>query len=363
MERYPAQYPEEENFSFKRLIFERKKDFFYLWQKKYQIILIGILGGVVGFLMSFIWPIYYTAKLTFIVEDSKSGGGGSIMSALAGQFGLDINNLGGASGVLAGDNVELLLKSSAILKSSLLTNYGDQQNHTLADIYAIKYKLKEGWEKKYLKGKGTISFPANTSNYSRLQDSLLQDIGKRIQKSSLSISKPDKKLGFFELTTTMKDEKLAQLLCTRVLAAGADFYIRTKTKRLKTNVDRLTLRADSLTALLNKKTYQASSSNQILLDLNPAYTTARVGSEVKERDKLVLSTIYSEVIKNLEVSKTMLMQETPTVQIVDPPDLPLEKIQLKWWQGIVYGGFSAGLLFIIFLLFRSNSDRINTGVV
>ncbi len=233
MKNYPAQYPEEENFSFKMLLAERKGDFVYLWNKKFQIILIGLLGGVLGLLASFLWPVSYTARLTFVVEDAKSSGGGSLVSALAGQFGFDMNSLGGASGVLAGDNVEQLLKSNTILKNTLLTPYGDAQNHTLADIYAIKNKLKKGWESKYLNGEGTISFPTKTADYSRLQDSLLQDIGKRIQKSGLSIVKPDKKLSFFELSTTMKDEKLAQLLCSRLLAEGADFYIQTKTKRLK----------------------------------------------------------------------------------------------------------------------------------
>ncbi|MBD3747870.1 MAG: hypothetical protein IE931_00090 [Sphingobacteriales bacterium] len=350
MENYPPNYPQEENFSFKKLLIERKSEIVYLWKHKWMIIGIGLIGGVLGLILSFFWPITYTARLTFVVEDAKPSGG-SLVSALAGQFGFDLSSLGGASGVLAGDNVEQLLRSNTILKSTLLTSYGDAQHHTLADIYATKNKLKEAWEKKYLKDGSTLSFPSNTLNYTRLQDSLLQDIEKRIQKDGLSIAKPDKKLSFFELTTTMKDERLAQLLCIRVLNQGADFYIRTKTKRLKTNVDRLQTRADSLTDLLNLKTYQASSSNKNLLDVNPAYPTAKVGTEVKERDKLVLSTIYSEVVKNLEISKTMLMQETPTVQIVDQPELPLQKNRLKWWKGIIYGVFFGALITSIYLLF------------
>lgn len=357
MENYPPKYPQEENFSFKQLLKERKGEVVYLWKNKWSIVIIGFIGGLLGLIVSFTSPVSYTARLTFVVEDAKSSGGS--LSALAGQFGLDLGGLvgGGASGLLAGDNVEQLLKSKTILKRTLLTSYGDKEHHTLADIYAIKNHLKEGWENKYLKDGSTLSFPSNTSNYTRLQDSLLQDIEKRIQKDGLSISKPDKKLSFFELTTTMKDEKLAQLLCTRILKTGADFYIQTKTLSLKTNVDRLQQRADSITALLNQKTYQASSSNQILLDANPAYPTAKVGTELKERDKSVLSTIYAEVIKNLEVSKTMLMQETPTVQVVDQPDLPLERNKLKWSKGIVYGGFIAGLLYIIFLLFRMPVEK------
>lgn len=350
MEKYQPKYPQEENFSFRQLILSKKPEVEYLWFKKWRILLIGILGGIIGALLSLIWPVTYSARLTFVVEDSKAGGG-SIVSALAGQFGLDLGSVGGASGVLAGDNVEQLLKSNAILKKALLTPYGDKENHSLADIYAIKNKLKERWEDKYLKDGGQLSFPLQSKTYTRLQDSLLQDIVDRIVKKELGIAKPDKKMSFFEVTTKMKDEKLAQLLCQEVLKQGADFYIQTKTKRLRTNVDRLQLRADSLTRLLNRKTYSASSATQILLDINPAYTTANVGSEVQERDKIVLSTIYSEVIKNLEVNKTLLMQETPTVQIVDQPDLPLRKNKLKWYEGLVYMGAAVTLLYIVFLLF------------
>lgn len=356
MEKYEAKYPQEENFSFRQLVLSRKPDVEYLWSKKWRIIIVGFLGGLLGLLLSFIWPITYSARLTFVVEDTKAGGG-SIVSALAGQFGLDLSSVGGASGVLAGDNVEQLLRSNAILKKALLTPYGDKENHTLADIYAIKNKLIEKWEKKYVEDGKKLSFPIKTTTYTRLQDSLLQDIVDRIVKKELGVSKPDKKMSFFEVSTTMKDERLAQLLCTEVLKQGSDFYIQTKTKRLRTNVERLQTRADSLTKLLNRKTYSASSATQLLLDVNPAYTTANVGSEVQERDKIVLSTIYSEVIKNLEVNKTLLMQETPTVQIVDEPGLPLKKNRLKWWEGIAYTGFSSGFVYILFLLFIMNFNK------
>ncbi|MBC7744882.1 MAG: hypothetical protein H7096_07240, partial [Flavobacterium sp.] len=80
--------------------------------------------------------------------------------------------------------------------------------------------------------------------------------------------------------------------------------------------------------------------NQQLLDLNPAYVTANANVEVKERDKIVLGTIYSETVKNLEVSKTMLAQETPTVQIVDEPELPLIKNKLKYSFAMLIGALS-----------------------
>ena len=351
MENYKVKYPQEENFSFKQLYAERKGDILYLWKKKWSIIAIGFIGGALGCWYALTSPVSYTAKLTFVVEDAKSSGG-SLASTLAGQFGFDLNGIGGASGILAGDNIEQLLKSNTIIRKALLTPYGNTENHTLADIYAIKNKLIQQWEIKYVKDGSKLSFPLKTTKpYTRLQDSLLQDMVDRIVSKELGVAKPDKKTSFFEVTTSMRDEKLAQLLCKEVLNQGSDFYIQTKTKRLRTNVDRLQIRADSLTKLLNRKTYSASSATQILLDINPAYTTANVGSELKERDKMVLSTIYSEVVKNLEVNKALLMQETPTVQIVDEPNLPLIKNKLKWWKGVAYAVFFVTLFYITILLF------------
>jgi hypothetical protein len=141
-----------------------------------------------------------------------------------------------------------------------------------------------------------------------------------------------------------------------MIKQSTDFFISTKTKRLRDNVQRLQLRADSIGARLNNKTYAASAANQSILDLNPAYTTANANIEVKERDKIVLSTIFSETVKNLETSKTMLAQETPTVQVVDEPELPLKKNRLKYPMAILTGILIAGISFSLFKLLTRKRD-------
>lgn len=340
----------EEEFSFAQMINSRKNDLAYLWKFKIRILIVGLIGGALGILLAYLWPITYTAKLTFVVEEGKSGGGG-ILSSLAGQMGFDIGSLaGGTSGILAGDNVLQLLTSQKMVKQTILTPL-DSGTYTLADKYAEAYKLKEDW--KDLKAnpkKEIIMFPPDTKNYTRLQDSLLHVIIDKMSEKELSVSKPDKKLGFFALTATMKNEQLASLVCKRLINEATEFYIQTKTKRLRTNVNRLQSRSDSIGRLLNRKTYAAAGANAVMLDANPAYATLGVGAELQERDKRVLQTIYSEIIKNLEVSRTMLMQETPTFQIVDEPEMPLKKNRMRYATGIIIGGLFAGIFFCLFLI-------------
>jgi hypothetical protein len=338
-----TQYPYEPEFSVKKLVSDIIDDIKYVLRFKKTLALVLIVGGSLGALLAWTWTPSYTARLTFVIDDSKSSGGG--LSALAGLAGFDLDALGGGSGVLAGDNVKELIKSKKLIKATLETAY--DEHSTLADRYAQINKLDKKWLKYSLDGK-IIRFPLNGLNNNRLQDSLLHEMTELILKGDFDIAKTDKKLSFFEVNATMDDERLAYLFCNRMIKQSTDFYVSTKTKRLRENVSRLQHRADSIGAILNRKTYSAAAATQSTLDLNPAYSSTNARVEVNERDKILLSGTYSETVKNLEASKTMLAQETPTIQIVDEPELPLKKNRLKYSIAIVMGIFLSGVAFSLY---------------
>jgi len=321
-------YPYEPEFSFRKVINDRIDDIRYVLRFKKSLAAVLLTAALLGALFSWKWPVTYTARLTFVIDDAKASSSGGL-AAIAGQFGVNLDGIGGASGVLAGDNVQELLKSQRLIKETLLSPYDSQNKVSLADKYAQVYKLDQKWLK-YSKNGKVIPFPVYAKQFSRIQDSLLHEITTMILSGGFGVAKTDKKLGFFEVNTTMRDEKLAQLFCIRMIKQATDFFIQTKTSRLRNNVNRLQHRADSIGVILNRKTYAASSANQSLLDLNPAYTSANAAVDIRERDKIILSTVFSETVKNLEASKTMLAQETPTVQIVDEPELPLKKNRMKY---------------------------------
>ncbi len=321
------QIPDDEAFSFRSQLAKLWGVVAYVLTYWRLLLITAVAGALVG--IGFAWwkPTTFTARMTFVVEESKAGGG-SIMSALAGQLGFDIGGLSGTSGVLAGDNVLELLKSNSLIRKTLLTPY-DSSANSLADIYAEVYGWKNKWEKDADVGK-RVSFPVGKQDFPRLEDSLLQRIIKKITEDELSIAKPDKKLGFFELQTTMRNERLSLLFCRRLLKTATDFYIETKTRRLATNVARLQAKADSLEMSLNRKTYATADKSKLLLDANPVYTNPEATTEISTREKYMQATIYSEIVKNLEMSKTALIQETPTIQIVDEPTIPLIRNRLKY---------------------------------
>ena len=309
---------------------------------------IGVMGGV-GYWM--LKHDTYTARTSFVVEDTKSSGGG-LASAVAGQLGFDLGSIGSSSGLLQGDNILQLLKSHSLIKKALLTAQDSIHKISLADTYAISYGLVDKWEADKKIGH-RVSFPVGATNFSRQDDSLLYSIIKRIEEKELAVTKPDKKLGLFELQVTTRNELLSKLICERLLNVTSEFYINTKTNRVRGNVDRLQQRVDSIQALLNHKTYKAIESNRQLLDLNPAYAQGgEMNAEISSRDKMVQSTIFAELTKSLETSKTSLLQETPTIQVVDNPELPLKKNEVILLETLFLGammGFASAAFLILFI--------------
>ena len=313
-----------------------------------SLLLVGCVGALLGLSYSLIKHTKYNAEVTFLVEENKAGGG--LLSSFGSQIGIDVSSMAGAgNSVISGDNMLELLKSKSMMQQCLLTPFQKDSTYLLADRYADVNHLREKWASNEKVGV-QVHF-ADPKLAPRLKDSLLSVIIKRIYKKEFSVAKPDKKLGFFKVSTSTNDELLSMYITERIIKIATDFYVNNKTSRLKNNVARLEHRTDSIGKLLNNRTYSAVNDMRLMLNLNPADINAQGSAEISQRDKMVLSTVYGELIKNLEISKTALVQETPTIQITDKPILPLENDEIKWYEGLMIGFFAPfGFLFIILVI-------------
>lgn len=344
-------------FSFEELIKIGIKYYFFLKKDWKRLLITCFFSGIIGVLIAWFSTVNYTANLSFVVEEGKSSTTG--LSALAGQFGFDMSSVSGSSNMLTGDNIIGLVTSRRMVETVLLSEYDLKSNKSLADKYAEVYKLKEKWEKKF---KTKIIFPIqkNRNGYTYRQDSLLQIIETLIIKNHLTVVRKDKKMSFINVTATMKDELLTKLFTERLVEEAASFYIETKTRRQRANVNRLQNRADSIARLLNTKTYSTASVQSKIMDVNPIYKTELVMAEVSARDKLMLGTIYSEVVKNLEIQKATLTQETPVIQVVDAALLPLKKTRFSKLVFLVIGGFFGIFIYLGFLLVNKFIKQVKT---
>lgn len=318
----------------------------YLLTQWVKIVFVGLIGVVIGFIYANRQPVKYIAKMTFVVEDAKSSGGG--LASLAGQFGFDISG-GGGGGFFSGDNILLFLKSESLVRETLLTSFDEKGNITLADHYADVMKLNDEWLKN--DKIGNIDFSKfRSENLPRKEDSILQSIESGLIKSSMQIARPDKKSSFIEVKVTSIDEPFSKLFLDRLVRVAIERYVESKTKTKAANIAMLERKADSLAAVLNNKTYTVAASQQNLVDANPALKTNVISYEITNRDKTMAATIFAEVVKNLELSKTLLNHETPIIQIVDQSTFPLAKEKISKVKSLILGGLIALFLIIFFLL-------------
>lgn len=333
-------------FSVKQIILKGREIWQFLWSKWKIILIVGLLGGALGFTLSFIIRPQYTAKLTFAVANDKSNPLGAY-SGLASMAGIDLG--GGGSDLFSSDNIMDLMKSKRMIESTLLSPVTvNGKSTTLMERYLTVKKLRKKWSKKpYL---SSISYEINcdADKFSRIQDSIMGTVYDDLSKKSITVSKPDKKLSMIESKITTVDEIFSKEFLESLIKNVSRFYIETKTKRLKQNVDILQSRADSLSAILTSSTLSiASLTDQ---NLNASKAIVNAGRARKQIDLQVSGAVYTEVIKQLELSKVTLLKETPLIQVVDSPVYPLEKKILRKVVGTAVGGILGGLLILAWLL-------------
>ena len=340
---------DNDEISLKELIQKIQEWIAYLKTQWKLIIGIAALGGIIGFVYASFQKPSYLATTTFVLEEDKGGVMGGAMG-LASSFGFDLG--GGGGGLFTSSNIIELMKSRLVVEKTLLNPVQVAGKEiSLADFYIQITELKEGWAKK--PKLANISFPINAdrTKFSLEQDSILQTISAGLTKNNLVIAQKDKKVSIISLTVKTESELFSKLFCEQLLKETSDFYIETKSKKSRLNVDILQHQADSIRAELNSAITGVATASDNVYNLNPALNVKRTPSTRRQVDVQANTAILSQLVAQLELSKVSLRKETPLVQVIDRPILPLEKDKVGRLKSLVLGGFLAGFLIVFYLVF------------
>lgn len=320
-------------------------------QAKFKLLLLLMLTGcVIGLGYYLIASPKYQATATFIVEEKSSNSG---LAGMAGQFGFDLSSLtGGNAGLFDGDNILEIIKSRNIIEKVLLTplDINDTVQHqTLADTY---YNIS-GLKNKLIGKSNEIdslhfSNLNSSSPHSVLQDSVLYLMVEKINKENLTVQRTNKKGSIISINTSSKSQQFSKLFAERLLNETSEMYIKIKVGNLSSNINRLQNKADSLQSLLNKTSYQSAALNTF--DANEAYKSSSVPEEMSQRDKMVLNTLYAEVVKNVELLRISLINQKPIIQILDLPKYPLVDQRNSLFLIELIGMLSGLMIGILYLL-------------
>ena len=330
---------ENDEISLKELIQKIQELIAYLKTQWKLIIGIAALGGIIGFVYASFQKPTYLATTTFVLEEDKGGGGAM---SLASTFGFDLGG-GGGGGLFTSSNIIELMKSRLVVEKTLLNPVQVAGKEiSLADYYIQINELKS-----------KVNFPVNAdrTKFSLEQDSILYGISAGLTKNNLVIAQKDKKVSIISLTVKTENELFSKLFCEQLLKETSDFYIETKSKKSRLNVDILQHQADSIRAELNGAITGVAAASDNVYNLNPAFNVKRTPSTRRQVDVQANTAILTQLVAQLELSKVSLRKETPLVQLIDRPILPLEKDKVGRFKSLVLGGFLAGFLTVLYLVF------------
>jgi hypothetical protein len=346
MSELQQQAPASDEISLKELILKGKEWFSYLWGYKWRILLVGLLGGALGFVYAkyFTKPTY-TSVVSFTLEQ-KSASGASALGGLASSLGL--GDIGGASqsGMFGGENVLYLMKSNRIIHQSLKESQVDLGGDHLLNEY-----LKNHFEKS-LKEKKIKLFTKNLDSvtFSRQQDSLLLLITKNIREEQVVAERQDKKTTIINLEVKDGNEQWAYLFSKALVKNAIDLYLEIKVGKLMRTELELTQKKDSIRGLLDGSittlAYETDMNSHTPL---MRYKTKQAKKQI---DVEVLKNMYANVIQNLEITKFQRAQEEPIIEIIDEPILPLSMEKFGKVKGILIGGILAGFVIFGWLILR-----------
>jgi hypothetical protein len=318
-----------------------------IYRFKYLIVSVGLIFVIGGYFKVKLSKPKYKATIVFALEQGEGIGG---LNGLASQFGLALGNSN--SDGLGGDNLLTLIKSRKIIEEVLLSSTTVVNDSVVLINQYVKSKprLMAKWAKLGI-------YPVNSIKCcSQAQDSAIGRVVKDIVENSLIVTKLDKKQSFVTVSYEGHDEIFTGAFVELLTAKSTEFYVQTKTANSTANIVKLQQRVDSVSAELQAAMMgYASAQDQNSFTVQ---STAKVPSVQKQMKVTMLTTLYGELVKNLELSKTMAAREEPLITVIDRPHYPLRVRESKLKSAAI-GGVLGVFLTLVFLGARAFIQDLN----
>jgi hypothetical protein len=212
-----------------------------------------------------------------------------------------------------------------------------------------------GWRKDWKEPKfANIQFLPNADrkSYTRTHDSIMGSLYKNITTGGLSVAQRDKKIAIINIDVSSQNELFAKYFCEALAKQVSDFYIDTKSKKARINMAILQRQTDSIRGELNGAITGVAIANDNTFNLNPALNVRRAPSARRQVDVQANTAILTELVKQTELAKVTLRKETPLIQVIDRPILPLPKERFGKAKGLIIGGFLSGFFIVLYLILK-----------
>lgn len=331
----------------KSLILGMKEYFYYFIAKWFVFAFFIVVGALIGFFYAKSKQVKFIATTSFVIDSGNEGS--SKFGGLLSMAGVDMIP-GGESALFQGDNLYELYKSRVMITKTLLSPNPDNPKELIVDDYI---RVSQRGNDLIKLGYNSTFFLSDVKSekQQRLRDSLLNIFYREIKKDGLEVQKADKKSSIVNVITSSNNERFSKNLNTTLVKTVNSFYLETKTKKSRQNLEILQKKVDSISKNVNVAIFESAQAIDNTPNLNPTRQILRVVPMQRAQARSeVNKQIYGQLIQNLELAKVTLLKETPLIQIIDNPLFPLEKKESNPLIYLLVFGFF-GFLCVVFVLF------------
>ena len=304
------------------------------------IISIAIIFSLLGFGFSNTQEDRYNAVISFIVDDQSDSPNLSSMSGMANIVGFDIG--GSSSSSFSPQNIIERLKTRDIIAKTL--NKKDTIDGKL-DLLLNHYIRINSLE--------CNEVSDSSSKY--YNDSITNVVWLRIIDRDIEVLLQNNEANIINLSFESLNAEFAKIFTEIVIDEMSEMYIDDRTEKSRNTLNdlenrsaaiksELTLAEDKLTKKQDENNKPKSRYN---FDRSGILEEGRLLREVK-----ILNATYLESRKNIELSTMNLLTETPLIQIVDNPVLPLENINRHWLFWVLIFSFLGAFIVIFIIILR-----------
>ncbi len=333
-----------------RLMVQKIQEWTTAVKKKIRLVLlICFITSILAYIYAYLQTPKYIAVVSFTVEDEKSKSSLGI-GGIASQFGFDVG--GGASGsIFSGPSLMELMKTRLIIERAIVAKRNiDNKTTTLLSFFIKHNSLFKSWSKhEKLNSMNFIDYKMGSGE--RVIDSAVNKVCNYLIGNSIMISQKDKKVNILYLQVTSENELFSKLFAEALIDEASKLYKEIKTGKSTQTVQILERQVDSVRYALNAAMSGIASSNDKTFNLNPALAnTLKLPSSQRQVDIQTNTAMLTQLVQNLEATKLMLRNETPLVQIIDEPILPLTMIRTSRSMTALIGAFCAFLICSILVI-------------
>jgi hypothetical protein len=305
--------------SFHEVIILIKGWFSYLKRKWYWILLFAAVGGVLGYLYNKNAKTLYVAESSFVLDEetgSKQGGG---LAALGVGLG------GKSTGFFeTADNIIWLYSTRLMIQKTLLSTVDTgNKKVVLINWFLAESGLKKEYDK--IPAIKRIKFEAGLtdSTLTRDQNAVISRCAYMIRGRYLKVQLIPKAENVISVTFKSTNELFSALFTNELVKNVNNYYIQTKSKKAAQEVVLLEQKAAQYKSEMSASMYQVASGYDDAPYANPNRTVLRVEPQRKQVDAKLSGEIYGQLVGQLEMSRTNLQKQTPLIQIIEQPIMPL----------------------------------------